>query len=110
MAGLNAGSLDRRIAFERNVPARDAMNAETESWQPLAQAWASVSYGTGQERRAAAQEGASVAATFRTRWNSVLDTVVAKDRILFDGAAWDITSAAPFGRRLAIDFTAVRAA
>jgi hypothetical protein len=55
-------------------------------------------FGTGQERREAAQESASAAATFRVLGNAVTEGVTVKDRIQFDGSAWDIISNVPIGR------------
>ena len=106
---MNAGPLDRRIAFERATLTRDAFNAQVSAWAPYAQVWSKVTFGTGQERRVAAQEGGSAAATFRTRWNPILAGVTIRDRIQFLDAAWNITSIVPFGRNEGLDFTAVRA-
>jgi SPP1 family predicted phage head-tail adaptor len=107
---IKAGARDRRISFERATITKDAMNADVETWSHYADAWASVSYGTGQERRSAAQEAASLPATFRVRWSPVLAEITAGDRLTFMGAPWDITSVVPYGRNEGIDITAVRAA
>ena len=72
---------------------------------------AKVLYGTGQERRQAAQEGAQQAATIMVNWTPDLASVVAKDRVSFDGFAWDITSPpARVGLNDELHFTAVRSA
>ena len=110
MSSISSGRLDREIVFERAAITRDSMNAQVKTWETYATARASVSFGTGQERRQAAQEGGSAPATFRTRWRPDLAGVRISDRINFMDAAWDITSIAPWGRNVALDFTAVRAA
>lgn len=107
---IDAGSLDRRIVIERAAVTRDAMNAEVRTWQTYATVWASVSFGTGQERRSAAQESGGAPATFRTRWNPLLAAITIQDRISFMNATWDISSVVPSNRNEALDITATRAA
>lgn len=104
-----AGELDRRIRFERQgPPIDDGTTRQPGDWAEWCKAWAKVNYGRGDERRAAAQENAGVPATFRVRASTETDAVTVKDRIVFDGAAWDITSNVPFGRFFR-DVTAKRA-
>ncbi len=73
----------------------------------IALAYAAVYYGKGQERRAAAIEGASQVGTFNVETNSDLRGVTVANFIRFDGSDWDISDIAPLGRG-EIDFTAVR--
>lgn len=110
MAGIDAGSLDRRVRIERRATTEDDFGGEIETWSELATLWASVNFGQGQERRQAAQESATAPATFRVRWSPVTATITPVDRILFMDAIWDISSAVPFGRNEGIDITATRAA
>src|SRR3546814_3896582 len=71
----------------------------------------SVNFGTGQERLEAAQYGASVSATFHVLRNSKTAALTVQDRISFEGAVWDITSAVPSREfNAGMDITAVRAA
>lgn len=105
---MKSGKADRRITIERATVTTDEMGGEISTWSPLCSPWAEINYGKGDERRQAAQESASVAATFRVRANPVTNAVVAKDRIRFDGWAWDITSNVPY-RRDARDITATTA-
>lgn len=106
---VSASQRDQRVAFERATFTRDGMNAKVAGWAHYADAWVGVSFGTGAERRNAAQVGGSQAATFRADWSPTLADVTIEDRIQFMGAAWDITNVSPFGRNDGIDFTAVRA-
>jgi SPP1 family predicted phage head-tail adaptor len=98
----------RRITFERAIVTQDAHGGEIEAWSAVADAFAEVLFGTGQERREAAQELATQAATFIVPWTPTLATVAAKDRINGIGVLWDITSAALVGLNKEIHFTAVR--
>jgi SPP1 family predicted phage head-tail adaptor len=107
--GIAAGSLDRRVRFERFGPIIDAYGGEVKDWQPYCAAWANVVFGRGEERRAAAQERASLTATFRVRANSQTVAITTADRIVFDGGMWDISSNVPFNRD-GRDITAIRAA
>ena len=107
--GLRAGALRERITIERASAASNDYNEEVLTWATLATVRAQVLYGTGRERREAAQEVASVPATFRVRQSSDSASWTPKDRILFAGAAWDIVSNVPIGRD-GREITAVRQA
>lgn len=102
----SAGPRNRLITIERATVVNDDYGGETLTWAAYAQAWAQVKYGTGGERRAAAQREEMLAATFRVLWTSALKTVTVEDRIAFDGFAWDIHSIAPLGYNEAIEFSA----
>jgi SPP1 family predicted phage head-tail adaptor len=105
---MDPGQRDRLVTFQRATVTSDDYGGETPAWGTLARAWVRVRYGTGQERREAAQERADQAATFEAEWSPELATVVVTDRIESDGEIWDITSVAPLGHK-EIHFTAVRA-
>lgn len=106
---LPAGDLRDRIVFERDTPTKNSFNEPVSVWAEYGRASAKVTYGTGQERREAAQQSASAPATFRVRRNAVTAALTTQDRIQFLGAAWDISSIVPFQRE-GFDFTATRAA
>lgn len=107
---MRAGDRNKLIFFVRPVTTTNDYNEPVEgSPATLARALARVRFGTGQERREAAQEAASMAATFECLLTPTLAGVLLTDRITFDGATWDITSRAPINRD-EIHFTAVRAA
>lgn len=104
---MPAGKRDRKIVFERNTgTTTDDYGGKVPLWTGYATAWAEVRYGTGQERREAAQERASVAATFQVLANALTRALTPLDRINFEGL-WDIVSAVPNGRKF-IDITAIR--
>lgn len=104
-----AGSLRDRITISRAVITTDTYGGEVQDWQPLAQRWASVRYGTGQERREAAQINATVPATFRIRVDSITKTIGPKDRIEFNDGIWNIVGAPVMTpERDMLDIAAVR--
>ncbi len=107
--GLDAGELDRRIVVERATTSADDYGGETKTWSKWCKSWAKVTYGRADERRQAAQEEASLVATFRVRANAKTSAIETTDRIVYDGSAWDISSNVAFGRA-GRDITAIRAA
>jgi SPP1 family predicted phage head-tail adaptor len=108
---VTAGRRNRRVVFQRFTTTTNDYNEEIEVWADYATAFASVSFGTGQERREAAQETASAPATFQVVRNPLTAALTTRDRISFLGGLWDITSVVPsrdFQRF--IDITATRTA
>jgi SPP1 family predicted phage head-tail adaptor len=106
---IPAGERTTVAAFEHATASADEYGGETLTWGHLATVAAKVLYGTGAERRQAAQEEAQQAATVLVNWTPTLSAVVAKDRVSFDGFAWDITSPpARVGLNDELHFTVVR--
>lgn len=108
---MSAGRRNRKVMFQRATTTTDDYGGEVPDWLDYASALASVNFGTGQERREAAQEAGSIPATFRVLRNTATAALSVKDRISFDGGNWDITSIAP-SRELNryLDITAIRSA
>lgn len=107
---MDPGQRESLVTFQRGTPTGDDYTPEgTVSWSTLTTAWARIRYGTGQERREAAQERATQAASFECEWSTELASVIPTDRISFESEAWDIVSKAPLGHR-EIHFAAVRSA
>ncbi|UZW54963.1 head-tail adaptor protein [Sphingobium sp. JS3065] len=105
---MKARNRPHRITVERFTTTRNAYNEVIETWAPYCEAYAAVYYGTGAEQRQAAQEGASLPASFEVLANSKTREISVMDRISFNGL-WDIRSVAPMGRD-GIKINAVRAA
>lgn len=113
---IPAGDLHHRVQMERRVEGQDSYGQEIEGWAPLGITRAIFMPGTGQERREAAQERASISAVFRMRRFPVTAGLKAADRLRFNpfgpldesAPAWDIISVVPFERG-GVDVTAVRA-
>ncbi len=90
--------MNRRISIERKTVTADGYGGEVETWTELCAVAAEVLFGTGQERRTAAQESATQGATFRVRVSPLTASVTAADRIQFDGSTWDIAGNVPYLR------------
>jgi head-tail adaptor len=101
------GLRESLVTFERGTASTDDYGGDTMTWATVTTAYANVRYGTGEDRRQAAQERAAQAATFECDWNPTLATVALTDRINWDGDFWDITSRSPMGHN-EIHFAAVR--
>lgn len=101
---------DRLIQFRLPVTEENAAGEPVEtSLGDAGQAFAAVIYGKAQERREAGIEGNDLPATFITLQNPTTRAITPAHLILFAGAQWDITSAAPFERD-EMEFTAVQRA
>lgn len=105
---MKKGRLKWRVTIERFTVTQDDFNEDIEAWAPLATRSAAIYYGKGEERREAAMETASQAASFEMIADSVTRSVTVKDRLSYDGGTWDITGISPLGRS-GISFTATRA-
>lgn len=104
---MRAGSLDKLIVVERGTVTTDGYGGEVIEWSPYCTEPASVTYGKGSERREAAQQSATIAATFRIRSNPTTNAITVTDRIAFDGGTWDVSSNVPYLRE-GRDITAIR--
>jgi head-tail adaptor len=105
---MRAGTLRDLIIIERPTISADDYGGEVKTWAVYCQRAAAVIYGRADERRAAAQESASLAATFRIRSDPATDKIAVTDRLVFGGSIWDISSNVPLGRD-GRDITAIRA-
>lgn len=102
------GKRNRLVTFERATVTTNDYGEEIQTWGSYADAFAEILFGTGQERREAAQERASQAVTVIVAWSPTLAAVEPTDRLQALGSTWDITSIAPVGLNEEIHFTAVR--
>lgn len=108
------GLRETLITIQRGILVGDDYGSNLDWSSPtlVATAYARVRYGTGQERREAAQERANQAATFECDWNPTLDGVAVNDRLFVNEKPtefWDIISPSPLGHN-EIHFAAVRSA
>jgi SPP1 family predicted phage head-tail adaptor len=95
MSSVGAGARKWRISFQRATITKNAMNEPVKTWGGDFTERAAVRFGAAQERRVAGQEGGALTATFIVLHNSRTKEVQITDRIVFDGADWDITSNVP---------------
>lgn len=95
------------VTIQRATVALDDYGGEVRTWYTYTTSWAKIAYGTGQERREAAQENASQAATFMFDWDPTLAGVTAKDRLYIFDTVWDITANVTIGQNRESHITAV---
>lgn len=100
---LDARMRKFRIQIQTRAPVEDSYGQEDDNWTPLGEEYASISFGTGVERREAAQDNASAPATFSILANQETNRLSVTDRICYPISdpdpekwpAWDITSIVP---------------
>ena len=111
-----AGNLNRRITIQQSTAGVDPFNAETLTWSDfVAVAAERRDFAEGErfatETREAGQVGSQILARFRVRSSTLTRSVTARDRIIHDGATWNI-NIAPYetldGRQRFIWITAAR--
>ena len=90
--------LDRIIAIEKPVIARDVFGGELVSWAEVAKAWAHVNQTGVSERfeQGSEREQALRHARMRIRWRGDVDETM---RVVYDGYAWDIEGIGELGYR-----------
>lgn len=101
------GKRPHKVSIQRAIVATDDYGGETRTWHETATGWAAVLYGTGQERREAAQTNASVAATFVFDWNPTIAATKPTDRLYVFNTAWDVNSAVVVGANSEVHITAL---
>jgi hypothetical protein len=98
---MDASRRNRLVVFQAFTEQTDAMGGDGReddaNWSSYGPGeWASVKFGTGEERREAAQKTASLSAVFTVLANPSTDAVLpGTHRIIFDGGVWDIASNVP---------------
>lgn len=111
---IPAGERTTHVQFQRGTAVSDDYTSEASiDWNTLTldvDVMAKVLYGTGAERRQAAQERAEQAATVLVNWTPTLAGVVPKDRTIFDGFEWDVVNVARVGLNDEIHYSVVRSA
>lgn len=101
--------LDQKVTLQRYTATQDDYGEEVQAWTDLGDERAKKFQGRGDERRAAAREQATKTATFLMHSNSRTRGLSARDRIVHDGANWDITDVSDdTPRRGFLEATAIR--
>lgn len=101
------GSRPHLVSIQAAVIVRGGLGGETKTWHEIGTAWAAVRYGPGQERREAAQQNASVAATFEFDWSPATAAIVPTNRLFCFNTVWDVASAVVIGANNAVHVTAI---
>jgi SPP1 family predicted phage head-tail adaptor len=100
---MRSGSLDRRVELQhRNLAARNTQGEQVESFTTFATVWAKKTDLRGREYFAAQEMQAEASAKFEMRWR---DDLLATDRILFNGVAYNVRNIAELGRREGLEVT-----
>jgi SPP1 family predicted phage head-tail adaptor len=92
------GVLDQKIRLERRAEVAKQGGGKAYEWAPLPsdfEPWASVEIAGGDEREIGGGTSARIRAVFKMRARSDLTE---RDRIIWDGRAWNITG---LGKRVA---------
>ena len=97
---IDSGELDRRITVQAFTETENAMGEIVKAWSDAQTLWASVSNGTGQERRQAAQDQSARVATFIVRDSTFTAALTpTAHRVQYSGLTWDIESVVPSSKR-----------
>ncbi len=95
---------DRLIKIVRSVETgHDAYNVATVTEQEVARLWAEHTYRDGDEDFDADQRVGIVAVTFKTRFIAGIQLT---DRVLYEGARFDVTAVREVGRRAGLEIDA----
>lgn len=104
---MRAGNLDKVITIERAVTTLDGLRAPVEVWTALATVRAQVIQSSTEEFIRSRGASSETVVIFRTRY---LAGVTLADRIVFEGAAFNIKEAKELGRRRGLELRAERLA
>ena len=104
---MDAGNRPHLVRLQQATITTGTLGGETKTWHDIGTAWAAILYGTGQERREAAQENASQAATFMFDWSPQTAALRPTDRLYVFDTVWDIASAVVIGGNREVHVTAV---
>ncbi|MES3154347.1 phage head closure protein [Sphingomonas faeni] len=107
MAGLDAGSLDRRITIERPDMRADALGTNIPGWVSLARVWAQKV----PQRAVEAWKAGSTASTrefmWRIRWSPQVADIATTDRLVHGDVVYEISGVQEIGRREGIEIITV---
>jgi len=96
IAGMQAGTMDRRIVLQTATETRDDYGEPVPSWSTLATVWARYRALSGRERFVDDQIQATLEAEFVVRYRG---DVTPKQRISWDSETWQIEAVLEEGRR-----------
>lgn len=97
---MRAGSLDRTISIQRLGEVQDEFGGVSEGWTTLATVRAQLLESSTSEWMEAGGEQAGRSVAFRIRWIAGLRNA---DRVLFEGAAFDVLEVKEIGRRRGLE-------
>lgn len=103
---LAAGPMDRRITLERFSETVDQFNEPVKVWSVLAERAASYEPLSDGERFRAGETAATASARFVIRYSRAVADTSPKDRLTFEGNAWEILRVKEIGRREGLEISA----
>jgi SPP1 family predicted phage head-tail adaptor len=103
---LAAGKLDRKIILQRSTETVDEYNEPVKTWATLATRSASYEPLSDGEKFRASETAAEASARFVIRYSAAVADLNPKDRLTFEGAAWEIVRVKEIGRREGLEITA----
>lgn len=104
---MDPGERFHLVTIQRATVTSNDYGDEIRNWGDIGTAYAAILYGSGQERRDAAQENATQAATFNFDWNPTVAGIRPTDRLICFDTAWDVYSAVVIGGNREVHVTAV---
>ena len=87
---MSSSTRDSLVSIQRFASGKDSYGGVVKTWAELRKEWARVTYGAAAERRNAAQQQSSQAATFDLPDNELTRSLKAVDRIVWNGIDWDL--------------------
>lgn len=87
---MNPGRLRHRVTFDQPVVGQSSSGAQTITFTPYCDVWASVEPLRGKETLQAGQVAADMDTRIRVRWSSETDCITPKWRARFNGIIYDI--------------------
>ena len=105
---MRAGSLDRRITFQKNTPAQSSSGFPVESWADQFTVWAGLTWQRNRsaERFRDPQIAGESAVVFRVRWSADTRAITSEWRVRYDGRTYDIIDLRELGRREGLEIEA----
>lgn len=100
---LSAGRRDRQIIIQRSTLSETVIGAPDETWSTLYTLWADVEPVGGKEQLSSGREMSARLNRFRILYRA---GITEKDKISYDGRAWDILTIRETGRREGLEITA----
>lgn len=89
---MPAGRLNKRVRFERARRSADAAGGADRSWEHLLTVWGGLRLDRGRERVEAGRVESATAGTLTIRVSRSAETLMTSDRVMIDGAPWNIRS------------------
>jgi len=105
---MDAGSLDRRVRFDRAMATQSVSGQATVTWVPLATVWAARRDVSDGERFRDDQHLSDRVTRFTLRYSPVTRGITAKDRLVSEGIQYEVLGVKENGdgRRAFIEVTA----